>query len=63
MLTGVVCLVAILLPLMKSVVFLLLLDLGAGNILLIPVLVNLGVPDAGSSAHCDGLRIVARRIY
>jgi len=56
-LTGVIGLVAILFSFMESFVPFLLLDLGAGNVLLVPILVYLGVSDVG--AHIDGLRGVA----
>jgi hypothetical protein len=46
--------VAILFSFMESFVLFLLLDLGAGNVLLVPVFVYLGVSDVG--AHIDGLR-------
>ena len=45
---------AVLLSFMKPVVLLLLLDFGPGKVLLVPVLVNLGVPDVGGSVHFDG---------
>jgi hypothetical protein len=52
-LTGVIGLVAILFSFMESFVLFLLLDLGTGNILLVPVLVYLRVSDVG--VHIDGL--------
>jgi hypothetical protein len=51
LLTGIVCLMAVLLSLMESVILFLLLDLGPGNILLVSILVDLRVPDV--RAHCD----------
>lgn len=54
MLTGVIGLVAILFSFMESFVLFLLLDLGTGNVLLVPVLVYLSVSDVG--VHIDSLR-------
>jgi hypothetical protein len=53
-LTGVIGLVAILFSFMESFVLFLLLDLGTGNVLLVPVLVYLSVSDVG--VHIDSLR-------
>jgi hypothetical protein len=46
--------VAILFSFMESFVLFLLLDLGTGNVLLVPVLVYLSVSDVG--VHIDSLR-------
>lgn len=52
-LTGIVRLMTVLLSFMESVVLLLLIDLGLGDGLLISGLIDLGVPDVGSSTHFD----------
>jgi hypothetical protein len=52
LLTGIICLVAVLFSLMESAVLFLLLDLGAGDILLVSAFIDLGVADVG--AHFGG---------
>ena len=54
-LTGVKSLVTVLLALMESVVLLLLLNLRLGNVPLVSGLIELGVADAGVSAHFKDL--------
>jgi hypothetical protein len=52
-LTGIICLVAILLSFMESVILLLLLNLRPWDVLLVSVLIDLGVPDVRRSTHDD----------
>lgn len=52
-LTGIICLVAVLLSFVESVISLLLVNLRPWNVLLVSVLIDLGVPDVRRSTHDD----------